>query len=218
MKVFQEVEALAQSPLGAMTGTAAVLSAMITPAVLISACGSLAISTANRLGRTIDRTRRLSEEFASLARESAAEEAKGEQRDAGIMGLIAERRAMVFEQLERSIRRSRLLQRAMTRIYLAIGFFVATSVAVGIVAVTHARFTWVPVLLGMAGAGLLFHASALLILESRVGLSAIHAEMNFMWRLGRRHAPADADLATRRRRRWWKRARREAALRAERPE
>ncbi len=39
----------------------AVLTAMITPAVLISACGSMILSTSARLGRVVDRVRALSE-------------------------------------------------------------------------------------------------------------------------------------------------------------
>ena len=37
----------------------AVLTAMITPAVLISACGALILSTSTRLGRVVDRVRAL---------------------------------------------------------------------------------------------------------------------------------------------------------------
>ena len=36
-----------------------ILSAMITPAVLISACGTLILSTSNRLSRSTDRVRSL---------------------------------------------------------------------------------------------------------------------------------------------------------------
>lgn len=156
-----------------------VLSAMITPAVLISACGSLIIATSGRLGRVVDRTRKLSEQFATLA--GAGEPADPEQR--------GEERALIFAQLDRATRRSRLLQRAMTRLYLALSVFVATSVAIGVVAVWGQRYAWVPVLLGLAGAGLLFHASVLLIVESRVALSAIDEEMDFVWRLGEQQAP-----------------------------
>jgi hypothetical protein len=46
----------------------AVLTAMITPAVLISACGALIFSTATRMGRVIDRVRFLSARFEELAR------------------------------------------------------------------------------------------------------------------------------------------------------
>src|SRR5215510_2000298 len=40
-------------------GDLTLLSAMITPAVLISACGTLIFSTSNRLGRIVDRVREL---------------------------------------------------------------------------------------------------------------------------------------------------------------
>ena len=42
----------------------AILTAMITPAVLISACGALIFSTSTRLGRVVDRVRMLSEKRA----------------------------------------------------------------------------------------------------------------------------------------------------------
>jgi hypothetical protein len=159
-------------PNAAMT----VLSAMITPAVLISACGSLAISTSNRLGRTIDRTRKLSETFSELARE--------EQKEG-----LAERQALLFDLLGRSTQRSRLLVRAMLRIYLAITLFVATSVAIGIVVFTDAAYAWIPIALGITGAGLLFHASILLMTESRIALGAIRNEMDFVWQVRQQTAP-----------------------------
>jgi hypothetical protein len=40
---------------------------MITPAVLISACGSMILATATRLNRAMDRTRDVSHRFAELA-------------------------------------------------------------------------------------------------------------------------------------------------------
>jgi hypothetical protein len=45
----------------------AVLTAMITPAVLISACGSMILSTSSRLGRVVDRVRSLSDKLDELA-------------------------------------------------------------------------------------------------------------------------------------------------------
>lgn len=180
-----------------LASAVAILSAMITPAVLISACGSLAISTANRLGRTIDRVRRLSDQFTELA------EGVEPEKDAG-------RRAMLFDQLARATRRTRLLQRAMTRIYLAISVFVATSVAIGIVAVTGEGYAWIPITLGLGGAALLFHASVLLIAESQVQLGAVSGEMDFVWQAGRRLAPSELveeqDARKRRRSDWWLRS------------
>ena len=43
-----------------------VLGAMITPAVLISACGALILSTSVRLGRVVDRVRALADRFEVL--------------------------------------------------------------------------------------------------------------------------------------------------------
>ncbi|MGH7446057.1 MAG: DUF2721 domain-containing protein [Longimicrobiales bacterium] len=161
-----------------LAAAVAVLSAMITPAVLIAACGSLTISTANRLGRTIERTRALSQQFGALAKDESGVD-------------ISEQRAMLFDQLRRATTRARLLQRAMTRIYLAISVFVATSVAIGIVAVTDQRYAWIPILLGLAGAALLFHASVLFIVESRIQMRAVRNEMKFTWEAGRQIAPSD---------------------------
>jgi hypothetical protein len=62
-----------------------ILSAMITPVVVISACASLIISTSARGDRTVDRLYYWSEEFAALADETPETE---ETR---------ERRAMIFE-------------------------------------------------------------------------------------------------------------------------
>jgi hypothetical protein len=163
----------------ALGGTLAVLSAMITPAVLISACGSLAISTSNRLSRTIERARKLSEQFALLSKPVEPGGAAVTTDPA-----VEQHRVVLFDQLERATRRSQLLQRTMTRLYLAISVFVATSVAIGIVMVVGKQFAWIPVVFGLVGAALLFHASVLLIIESRVSLSAIQSEMDFVWRTG----------------------------------
>jgi hypothetical protein len=51
---------------------------MITPAVLISACGSMILSTSSRLGRVVDRVRALSDRLEELAR-SRADEARERQ-------------------------------------------------------------------------------------------------------------------------------------------
>ena len=49
------------------------LSAMITPAVLISACGTLIFSTSTRLARIVDRVRQLSQSFEHLYTESVVD-------------------------------------------------------------------------------------------------------------------------------------------------
>lgn len=156
----------------------AVLTAMITPAVLISACGSMILSTSSRLGRVVDRVRALSERW---------EEDKEEQTPA----VSAERQTVIFEQLDKLTSRARLLQRSMVVFYLALGMFVATSVAIGVMAFINPRYNIIPVILGLAGACFLFYGSMLLIFEARLALSTIHLEMDFIWRQSKRAAPAE---------------------------
>ena len=76
--------------------------------------------------------------------------------------------------------------------YLALGVFVATSVAIGLVAaVGRPSHAWFPVVLGLSGACGLFYGSVLLIKESRLAQDALNAEMDFIWKLGRALAPPD---------------------------
>jgi hypothetical protein len=157
----------------------AVLTAMITPAVLISACGSMILSTSSRLGRVVDRVRALSDKLDELAQKHAAE--------------TKERQAVIFAQLDKLTSRARILQRSMVAFYLATGMFVATSVAIGVVAVipSSPHYNLVPVMVGLLGACFLSYGSMLLIFEARLALSTIHAEMDFIWSQTTRVAPAD---------------------------
>lgn len=153
---------------------------MITPAVLISACGALILSTSTRLGRVIDRVRMLIDRFEQMT--------KSEED----LELFEERRAVIFDQLDKLTTRARLLQKSMTVFYLALGVFVSTSVAIGIVAaVGQLGYSWIPVALGLLGSCGLFYGSILLIGEARLALASLNAEMDFIWKLGRALAPAD---------------------------
>lgn len=164
-----------------MSSAVAVLTAMITPAVLISACGSMILSTSTRLGRVVDRVRALSDKLEELAAKSNSE-----------VSLTKGRQAIIFAQLDKLTSRARILQRAMVSFYLCLGMFVATSVAIGGVAIiSNARYTNVPLILGLLGACFLFYGSMLLIFEARLALSTIHAEMDFIWSQTTKVAPAD---------------------------
>jgi hypothetical protein len=158
----------------------AVLTAMITPAVLISACGTMILSTSVRLGRVVDRVRALSDRLEELTDQA------GQGADS------TERQAVIFQQLDQLTSRARILQRCMVTFYLSLGMFVATSVAIGIVLfTTNSRYNLIPVILGLAGACFLFYGSILLILEARLALSTIHAEMDFVWRRSKKVAPVE---------------------------
>jgi uncharacterized protein DUF2721 len=161
-----------------MSSAVAVLTAMITPAVLISACGSMILSTSHRLGRVVDRVRALSDKLEELAEKEA--------------GTTTERQSIIFAQLDKLTSRARILQRSMVAFYLALGMFVATSVAIGVVAISaNPRYNLVPVIVGLIGACFLFYGSMLLIFEARLALSTIHAEMDYIWRQTTKVAPAD---------------------------
>ena len=158
----------------------AVLTAMITPAVLISACGSMILSTSSRLGRVVDRVRSLSDKLDAMAE-------RAEHNEATI-----ERQRVIFEQLDKLTSRARLLQRCMVTFYLSLGIFVATSVAIGVVAFTgNTRHNLIPVALGLAGACFLFYGSVLLIFEARLALSTIHSEMDYIWAQSKRSTPPE---------------------------
>ena len=164
----------------ALSPALAVLTAMITPAVLISACGALILSTSTRLGRVVDRVRSLADRFEAMATQGVDE-----------LALYEERRAVMFDQLDKLTSRARILQRAMTVFYVALGLFVATSVAIGVAAFAGARYSLLPVATGLAGASFLFYGSMILIKEARLALSTINSEMEFIWRLSKHHAPVE---------------------------
>jgi hypothetical protein len=158
----------------------AVLTAMITPAVLISACGSMILSTSGRLGRVVDRVRALSDRLEEMSDKLGETE------------IARERQAVIFAQLDKLTSRARILQRSMVTFYLALGMFVATSVAIGVVAIINKpSYNVVPVIVGIIGACFLFYGSMLLIFEARLALSTIHAEMDFIWRQTTRVAPVE---------------------------
>ena len=164
------------SQLEAPATALAVLTAMITPAVLISACGALIFSTATRMGRVIDRVRFLSTRFEELARNPQADD------------MAAERRLLLYTQLERQTARARLIQRSMVAFYSALGVFVATSMAIAVLNAVARNYSWVAVALGLVGAMFMLYGSVLLIIESRMALAAILSEMDFLSKVSRKYA------------------------------
>ncbi len=152
-----------------LTNALATFSAMITPAVLILACSSLILATSNRLARTLDRSRTLLQEYQRLTTTAAPR------------STIDAHHLMLMNQLAKATRRAKLLQFAMTALYMALTTFVMTSTFIGIdsmlVGPSWAGFV---VLLGMLGIMLLLAATLLLIVESQVALGAVQAEMKFV--------------------------------------
>jgi len=142
-----------------------VLSAMITPAVLISACGTLVFSTSNRLARIVDRVRDMSQTIEGLS--------KNEDID-----FPEERLVEVERQLSIHTRRGKLIQASLTSFYIALSLFVAATVATGLVALFK-NATWVPNVLGIIGTLFLFYGCVMLIAETRLALRSVNSEMAF---------------------------------------
>lgn len=163
-----------------ITSALDVLSAMITPAILIMACGSLIMTTSSRLIRAVDRVREFVPGLETIA----------ERRDRS----DEEKRRMMLDQLSRLTTRTRLLQRALSRLYAAIGVFVGTSVAIGVISLLGPQYAFIPVGLAFVGVGLLLWASMILIFESRIALAATHAEMDYVVQLGQRHVLEDSRI------------------------
>lgn len=144
-----------------------VLGAMITPAVLISASGTLVLSTSNRLTRVVDRVRSLAGEAEQLRRGETSDEA-------------GKRAALIAEQIPLLSSRALLLRSALTAFYSAIGLLVTTSIAVGVVAALRWNHGWVPVVSGLAGGCALLYGSLLLIREARLAIGFTLKEMDFL--------------------------------------
>lgn len=143
-----------------------VLAAMITPAVLISAAGLLSLSTSNRLARVVDRTRVLVREFESLAPTPASP------------GRAA-REGLILRQLQDLTSRARLVQAALTTLYLSLGLFILTSLLLGLSAAFGVQ-TRVTLVVSLAGGLCLLASSLLLIAEARIAVRSLADEISFI--------------------------------------
>jgi hypothetical protein len=156
--------------MSAITDPQSILGAMIVPAVLISACGTLIVSTSMRLARIVDRVRVLSQEIEALSTDEAT------------VDFIEDRVAEFERQLAIHTRRGRLIQRSLTSFYLSLGLFVGATVTLALVSLMH-QWDWLPLVLGIAGTLFLFYSSILLIAETRLALRSVNYEMAFTMKL-----------------------------------
>jgi len=148
-----------------------VLTSMITPALLISATGTYILSTSNRLARVVDRMRTLLDKIEAT------------QHEPSELPLHEERLQLWRNQLNRQIRRLKLLQSALTLLYSAAVMFICTSVALGLLWAFGLQHYWFPVVLGIFGACLLLVASILLVLETRAAVENAQDETDLVTKL-----------------------------------
>jgi Protein of unknown function (DUF2721) len=162
----------------ALNSTIEFLTAMITPVLLISATGSLVLSTSTRLGRVVDRVRELERRLGELIYAENKKE----------LPLYNERVETIVDLLDKVTSRSRILQRAMGAFYYGLGFFILTSVTIAVVGIFNV-FRWMPIPMGIVGIMFLFYGSILMLRETRMATATVNAEMDFTWRLARTVAP-----------------------------
>lgn len=162
-----------------------VLGAMITPAVLISASGTLVLSTGNRLGRIVDRVRVLTAEAEGLA---------VHQPLPGVN--LEEKRQLITSQLTQLAARIDLLVKTITLLYTAIGLLVATSIAIGMDSFFRWQFSLLPVSSGLAGGLMLFFGSILLVKEARLAVKSTLHEMSYVRAIVARTTPEQHPLST----------------------
>ncbi|MBK5276064.1 MAG: DUF2721 domain-containing protein [Desulfuromonadales bacterium] len=144
-----------------------ILTSMITPAVLISACGTLIFSTSARLGRIFDRVNVMKGEVEALVE--------------GRISYPRERLKHLKGQVVLQKRRATLIQKSMVCLYTATALFIASSLAIAVnVAYGSVESAWIPTLIALSGGLFLFIASALLLYESRFNLRFVNRSIDFI--------------------------------------
>ena len=164
----------------ALNSTIEFLTAMVTPALLISATGSLVLSTSTRLGRVVDRVRQLEDRLSDIIYIENKED----------VPLYDKRVEVIVDLLDKVTSRSRILQRAMGAFYYGLMFFVSTSVTIAI-ASFFSSYRWVPIPIGIIGIMFIFYGSVLMLSETRMATATVNAEMDFTWELARKVAPKE---------------------------
>lgn len=164
----------------ALNSTLEFLIAIATPAFLISAVGSLVLSTSTRLGRVVDRVRSLEDRLSEIIYTEHKDE----------IPLYEKRVEVIVDLLDKVTSRSRILQRALEAFYFGLGFFILTSVVIAIAGLFDI-YRWLPVPVGIVGIMFVFYGSILMLRETRMATATVNAEMDFTWELARQVAPKD---------------------------
>ncbi len=168
----------------ALNSTIEFLTAMVTPTLLISATGSLVLSTSTRLGRVIDRVRELERRLNELI--------LVENKDD--VPLFDKRIDTVVNLLDKVTSRARILQKALGAFYYGLSFFMLTSVTIAIVALASNVFRsyrWMPIPIGVIGILCLFYGAMLMLRETRMATVTVNSEMDFTWQLAKTVAPEE---------------------------
>jgi Protein of unknown function (DUF2721) len=143
------------------------LSAMITPALFMTANGSLIISTSNRMSRIVDRTRQLNDLADALS------------RGVSDLDFPEARLAHIADQIDRLVWRSGRIRLALTLLYLALAMFVGTSLTLAIDTLIGNYLAVLPTTLAILGVSLLLLSSVHLTREAHAALRSSRLEISF---------------------------------------
>jgi hypothetical protein len=147
-------------PLNAVPGDMLnLVQSMVTPAVMISACGLLLLSMSNKLARIVDRIRGLNAEDRTVP-----------------PGDESVRRHSIRNQIDSLVRRATYLRNACGLLYLAVAVFAASSLCVGLSRVASAFGTLMLVAF-VAGLGIVVWSGILAYLEIRLSHQAVTEEI-----------------------------------------
>jgi len=167
-----------------LSSTIEFLTAMVTPTLLISATGSLVLSTSTRLGRVVDRVRALEVRLGEMIY----------AEDKSEIPLYEKRVEVIIDLMDKVTSRSRILQRAIASFYYGLMFFILTSVLIAVVGLFNV-YRWMPIPVGVVGIVYLFYGSLLMLRETRMANATINAEMDFTWQLARELAPKELSIS-----------------------
>jgi hypothetical protein len=137
--------------LAAGSSAQSLIAAMITPALLILASGSLIATSLARLGRIMDRIRRVAESEALLL--STAE-------------------------LDRERLRAGYANRAITILFVAVSLFVIAGIAIAVDRLSGGLMEWLPVTTTLIGMLLIVSAGIAMAAESQLSSSQIFDEID----------------------------------------
>ena len=136
-----------------------IISAMITPALLILGSGSLVATALQRLGRVVDRAR-----FLLQVSEADAQQ-YGWTED--------ERRRWLQSHAARSL----MAERSVMAFFGAVGIFVADCLSIALDYYFSHTLTWLPVSLTIFGMVLMLLGAYFMLAESRLAASQIRDEI-----------------------------------------
>lgn len=156
-----------------------VLAAMISPAVLMAAGGSVVLSTSNRLGRVVDRVRMLMKDAQRLDQVSLETESAEE----------AFQHDFILEQLDYCARRMNLLRSALAGLYASLALLVLTSLLIGLMVLLKGDAGWMPLGTGLTGALAFLFSMLQLVREAAWAVIGTQNEMQYISRLLAKRRP-----------------------------